>query len=75
MRPVWPALQAEYGADVQLIQVDRDSDAGRKFSESYRINYQPGFVVLDAAGKVTYAALGPYTPDEVRTLVEKAAAN
>ena len=72
---MWPALQAEYGADVQLIQVDRDSDAGRKFSESYRINYQPGVVVLDAAGNVTYAGLGPYTPDEVRTLVEKAAAN
>lgn len=70
---MWPDLQAEYGDTVQLIQVDRDSDAGRKFAESYRINYQPGFVVLDASGGVTYAALGPYTPEDVRKLVATAA--
>jgi hypothetical protein len=67
---VWPELQAEYGDQVQLIQIDRDSSEGRAFSESYRINYQPGFVVLDADGKVERAALGPYTPGDVRTLVE-----
>ena len=67
---MWPELQAEYGDQVQLIQIDRDSTEGRAFSESYRINYQPGFVVLDAEGNVKRAALGPYTPEEVRTLVE-----
>ncbi len=67
---MWPELQAEYGDQVQLIQVDRDSSEGRSFAESYRINYQPAFIVLDADGKVQRAALGPYTPEEVRTLVE-----
>ncbi len=67
---MWPELQAQYGHQIQLIQVDRDSPAGLKFSESYRINYQPGFVVLNANGDVTYAALGPYTPGDVRKLVE-----
>ncbi|MGE0600160.1 MAG: TlpA family protein disulfide reductase [Dehalococcoidia bacterium] len=71
IRPVWPDLQAEYGDEVQLIVVDRDSDAGRAFAESYRINYQPAFVVLDPEGNVKRAALGPYTPGEVRTLVEE----
>ncbi len=71
---MWPDLQAEYGADVQLIQVDRDSKEGRAFAESYRINYQPAFVVLTATGQVTRAALGQYGPDEVRELVAEVAA-
>ncbi|MGE3077053.1 MAG: TlpA family protein disulfide reductase [Dehalococcoidia bacterium] len=69
IRPVWPELRAEYGDQVQLIVVDRDSNEGREFAESYRINYQPAFVVLDPDGNVERAALGPYTPEEVRTLV------
>ena len=71
---MWPELQAEYGDQVQLIQVDRDSDEGRDFAESYRINYQPAFVVLSPEGEVLRAALGPYGPAEVRTLVEQVAA-
>jgi hypothetical protein len=71
---VWPELQAEFGADIQLIQVDRDSKEGRAFAESYRLYYQPAFVVIDSKGTVTRAALGPYGPDEVRQLVEMVAA-
>jgi hypothetical protein len=71
---VWPELQAEFGAQLQLIEVDRDSREGRAFAESYRINYQPAFVVLDAEGNVLRAALGPYGPAEVRDLVKGVAA-
>lgn len=67
---MWPELQAEYGADIQLIQVDRDSKEGRVFAEGYRINYQPAFVVISPTGEVLRAALGPYGPQEVRELVE-----
>ena len=70
---MWPDLQARYGAELQLIQVDRDSKEGRAFAESYRISYQPAFVVISAEGEVLRAALGPYGPDEVRTLVEQVA--
>ena len=72
---MWPELQAEYGEDIQLIQVDRDSKEGRAFAESYRINYQPAFVVVSARGEVLRAALGPYGPAEVRELVEEFAAS
>ena len=72
---MWPELQAEFGADVQLIQVDRDSKEGLAFAEGYRINYQPAFVVLGPTGEVQRAALGPYTPGEVRQLVESVAAS
>jgi hypothetical protein len=53
--------------------VDRDSSEGRKFAEGYRINYQPAFIVVSATGAVERAALGPYTPEEVRKLVEQVA--
>ena len=71
---MWPELQTEYGAEVQLIQVDRDSKEGRAFAESYRISYQPAFVILAADGAVLRAALGPYGPNEVRELVEQVVA-
>ena len=54
--------------------MDRDSSEGRKFAESYRLNYQPAFIVLSATGEVERAALGPYTPEDVRKLVEQVAA-
>lgn len=66
-------MQAEFGSEVQLIEVDRDSSEGRKFAEGYRINYQPAFIVVSATGAVERAALGPYTPEEVRKLVEQVA--
>lgn len=71
---MWPELQAQFGNDIQLIQVDRDSKEGLAFAESYRINYQPAFVVLSPTGEVVRAALGPYGPAEVRELVEGVAA-
>lgn len=71
---MWPELQNEYGAEVQLIQVDRDSKEGRAFAESYRVSYQPAFVVLSSEGEVLRAALGPYGPEEVRELVEQVVA-
>ncbi len=70
---MWPDLQATYGDQVQLIQVDRDSPEGRAFAESYRINYQPAFVVVSAGGEVVRAALGPYDPEGVRALVAETA--
>jgi thiol-disulfide isomerase/thioredoxin len=74
IRPEWPSIVDAYGSAVQLIMVDRDTPEGNAFARSHRINYQPGFVVLDANGNVTYAGLGPYTPAEVRQLVASAAA-
>lgn len=73
IRPEWPAIVEDYGDLVQLIMVDRDTEAGNAFARSHRIASQPGFVVLDAEGKVTYAGLGPYTPADVRELVARAA--
>lgn len=72
---MWPDLQAEYGDEIQLIQVDRDSSEGREFAESYRISYQPAFVLVSETGEVLRAALGPYGPNEVRALVEELAAH
>ena len=70
---MWPELQAEYGDKLQLIEVDRDTAQGREFAESYRLYYQPAFVVIGADGQVLRAALGPYGPQEVRELVEQLA--
>lgn len=71
---MWAELVREYGETVDLIEVDRDSREGRRFAEGHGIFYQPGFVVVDAGGTVTYAGLGPFDPREVRRLVEGAAA-
>ncbi len=73
IRPTWSEIEAEYGDRIHLIEVDRDSRDGRAFAESHNIYYQPGFVVLDPSGAVTYAGLGPFRPDEVRALVSEAA--
>ena len=42
---------------------------GDEFARSHGIIGQPGFVVFDAAGELTYAALGPYRESGVRDLV------
>jgi hypothetical protein len=73
IRAEWPAITADYGDSVQLITVDRDTPEGRAFAREHRIAYQPAFVVLDAAGQVTYAGLGPFRADEVRSLIARAA--
>jgi hypothetical protein len=70
---VWAELTKQYGDDVEMIVVDRDTVEGKKFAEEHRIYYQPGFVVLDRTGKVTYEGLGPFDPKDVTKLVEAAA--
>ena len=66
---MWEELVDEYGSEIDLIIVDRDSSEGRAFAESHNIYYQPGFVALDRDGTVVYQGLGPYAPDKVRALV------
>ncbi|KAA0237440.1 MAG: hypothetical protein HUU14_13250 [Dehalococcoidia bacterium] len=70
---MWADLQTRYGERVELVQVDRDSKEGRKFAEEHGIYYQPGFVVVDAAGNTTYAGLGPFDAKGVTGLVQGAA--
>ncbi len=71
---MWVELTKQYGEEVEMVVVDRDSTEGRKFAEDHKIFYQPGFVVLDRQGKVTYEGLGPYDPKDVTKLVQAAAA-
>ena len=66
---MWEDLQNEYGDRIELVTVDRDSEEGGAFARSHGIRYQPGFVVVNASGEVTYAGLGPWAPDDVRALV------
>ncbi len=70
---MWEELQAELGDEVDLITVDRDTDEGGAFARSHNVQYQPGFVVLNSQGEVTYAALGPWDPQDVTELVRSAA--
>ncbi|MCA9843559.1 MAG: hypothetical protein KC482_13705 [Dehalococcoidia bacterium] len=71
---MWDELVAQYGNQLDMVVVDRDSPEGRAFSVSHGIGYQPGFVVIDPRGEVYYAALGPYTGEELTQLIEEAAA-
>ena len=66
---MWADLQEEYGDQVEFIIVDRDTDAGDAFARSHGLIGQPGFVVFDAAGALTYASLGPYRESGLRELV------
>ena len=66
---MWADLQEEYGDRVEFIVVDRDTDAGDAFARSHGLIGQPGFVVFDAAGELTYASLGPYRESGLRELV------
>ena len=70
---MWEELQEEFGEQVDLITVDRDTDEGAAFASSHDIPYQPGFVVVNSQGDVTYAALGPWDPEDVTELVRSAA--
>jgi hypothetical protein len=70
---VWDELVTQYGSNLDMVVVDRDSPDGRQFSESHGIPYQPGFVILDPQGNVFYASLGPYTGEELTALIEQAA--
>ena len=66
---MWAELTEQYGDEIELILVDRDSPEGRAFADSHRIFYQPGFVALTADGEQVYEGLGPYDPEDVRALV------
>ncbi len=68
---MWADLQEEYGDRIEFFLVDRETDEGREFIREHGLPIgQPGFVVYDASGEVTYAALGPTRPAGVRDLVE-----
>ncbi len=56
-----------------MVVVDRDTPEGRDFAVSHGIGYQPGFVIIDPRGDVFYAALGPFTGEELTALIEQAA--
>ncbi len=66
---MWAALQAEYGDRIEFVTVDASTRAGADFSDLYGIHGHPGFVVIDASGEVTYAALGPWDEEALRELV------
>ena len=68
---MWADLEREYGDRVEFFLVDRETEEGGEFIREHGLPIgQPGFVVYDASGEVTYAALGPTRPDGVRELVE-----
>ncbi len=70
---MWEELEQQYATQVEFITIDRDTDAGDAFARSHGIAYQPGFVVFDSSGELTYADLGPYDEDELRDLVRSVA--
>lgn len=70
---MWADLQEEYAGLIDFAEVDRDTDEGNAFALSHNIRNQPGFVVLDAASEITYAALGPWEDGDLRALVRSAA--
>lgn len=70
---MWADLQEEYAGVIEFVTVDRDTDEGSAFALSHGIRYQPGFVVMDAAGETVYAALGPWRDDALRALVRSVA--
>ncbi len=67
---MWAALQTEYADQIDFTTVDATTSEGRDFSRSYGIRSHPAFVVIDAQGEVVWAALGPWTEEEVRELVQ-----
>ncbi len=70
---MWADLQEEYGDRIEFFDVDRETEEGREFISDHGVPIgQPGFIVYDASGEVTYAGLGPTRPDAVRNLVESA---
>jgi hypothetical protein len=72
---VWADLVKQHGGTVEMREVDRDTAEGRRWADQYRIYAQPGFVVWNAEGMVTYQGLGPSNRAGLIALVEKAAAN
>ncbi len=67
---MWADLQEEYGDRIEFFEVDRDTDEGRQFVLDHGVTLgQPGFIVYNAAGEVTYADLGPFSERGVRELV------
>lgn len=67
---MWTDLENEYGDRVEFFLVDRETDEGRQFVSDHGVPIgQPGFVVYNAAGEVTYAGLGPTRESGVRELV------
>ena len=66
---MWTALQDEYADQIDFVTVDANTPDGRQFSHSHGIRSHPGFVVIDASGEVTYAALGPWDEEALRELV------
>lgn len=70
---MWADLQEEYAGRIEFVTVDRDTDEGSAFARSHGIDYQPGFVVMDASGETVYAALGPWRDDDLRALVRSVA--
>lgn len=67
---MWADLEKEYGDRVEFTLVDRETEEGREFIRDHGVPIgQPGFVVYNDAGEVTYAGLGPTRESGVRELV------
>jgi hypothetical protein len=68
---VWADLEAQYGDRLTMAMVDFDTNDGKEFARSYRVNYHPGFIAIDSEGEVVYAGLEIRTEEALRSLVER----
>ncbi|MFN0096522.1 MAG: hypothetical protein ACKVVT_17325 [Dehalococcoidia bacterium] len=70
---MWADLIRQYGSQIEMRDVDRDTAEGRKWADEHRLYSQPGFVIWDAEGALTYQRLGPSTRDGLIALVQETA--
>ena len=67
---MWADLQSQYGDRLTMVTIDFDTNEGKDFARSYRVNYHPGFIAIDSEGDVVYAGLEIRSEEALRSLVE-----
>ena len=67
---MWADLQSQYGDRLTMATIDFDTNEGKDFARSYRVNYHPGFIAIDSEGDVVYAGLEIRSEEALRSLVE-----
>ncbi len=67
---MWADLQSQYGDQLTMATIDFDTNEGKDFARSYRVNYHPGFIAIDSEGDVVYAGLEIRSEEALRSLVE-----
>jgi thiol-disulfide isomerase/thioredoxin len=69
--PVVDALEAEWGDDVQVVQLNINDESARELAATLDFRFTPTFILYTPSGEEVWRQVGGIDPDVVRAEVER----